>query len=105
MDVRQYYKKLRELEAGMKEANVVVVSYETPDGGKAGVMTEVPRRNACQLLLDGRAKLASDAEADEFRQHEAAKREEFKRIQAASKVQFKLVPAGPDEPAPGTAGN
>jgi hypothetical protein len=105
MDVRQYYKKLRELEAGMKEANVVVVSYETPDGGKAGVMTEVPRRNACQLLLEGRAREASEAEAEAYRQNETAKREEFKRIQAAGKVQFKLVPAGPDEPAPGTAGN
>jgi len=105
MDVRQYYRKLHELEARLPEADAVVVSFETPDGGKAGVLTEVPRRNACQLMLEGRAQLASDAEAEEFRQNEAAKREEFKKIQAAGKVQFQLVRSESNKPAPGTTGH
>jgi len=105
MDVRQYYKKLRELEASLPEADVVVVSYETPDGGRAGVLTEVPRRNACQLLLEGRAKVASQEEAEEFRQNEAAKREEFKRNQAASKIQFQVVASDLNKPAPAQTGN
>ena len=105
MDVRQYYKKLHELEATMPEANAVVVSFETPDGGKAGVLTEVPRRNACQLMLEGRAEVASQAQAEEFRRDEAAKRQEFKKIQAAGKVQFQLVPGESNKPGPETTGN
>lgn len=105
MDVRQYYKKLRELEASLPEADAVVVSFETPDGGKAGVLTEVPRRNACQLMLEGRAEVVSEAQAKEFRQNEAAKREEFKRIQAAGKIQFQVVAKDFNNPAPEKPGN
>ncbi len=34
MDLRQYYKKLHELEAKMPEAHVLVGSVESVDGGK-----------------------------------------------------------------------
>jgi hypothetical protein len=105
MDVRQYYKKLHELEAGMPEAYAVVVSYETPDGGKAGVLTEVTRRNACELLLEGRARVASPAEAEEFRQNEAAKRKEFELNRAASKVQVHVVATEMGKPVPARTGN
>lgn len=105
MDVRQYYKKLRELEASMPEADAVVVSYETPDGGKAGVLTEVPRRNACQLLLEGRVRVASQEEAEEFRQNEAAKRKEFELNQVASRVQVQVVATELGRPAPVRTGN
>lgn len=105
MDVKQYFKKLHELEAEVKEADVIVVSYETPDGGKAGVMTEVPRRNACQLVLERRARMASEAEAAAYRQCEAAQREEFAREQAASKIQYQLVPAELNRLGPAKPGN
>jgi len=98
MDVKQYYKKLRELEATMSEPYVVVVSNETPDGGRAGVMTEAPRRIACQLLLEGRARQANASEVESYRQTEAARREDFEREQTASKIQFQLVPAALNQP-------
>ena len=98
MDVKQYYKKLRELEATMSEPYGLVVSSETPDGGRAGVLTEVPRRVACQLLLEGRARCASASEAEAYRQNEAAKREAYKHEQAASRIQFNLVPAAQNQP-------
>jgi hypothetical protein len=91
MDLRQYYKKLHELESKMPEAHVLVVSVETGDGGKEGVITEVPRRNACQLILEGRARRADQKEVDEFRFQEALEREEFQRAKAASRVQVQLV--------------
>jgi len=105
MDVKQYFKKLRELEATIPQTDVIVVSSETPDGGKAGVMTEVPRRNACQLVLEGRARLASEAEAAAYRQCEEAKREEFQREQAAGKIQYQLVPADVIRQGPAKTGN
>jgi hypothetical protein len=105
MDVKQYYKKLHELEATVKTADVIVVSNETPDGGTAGVMTEVPRRNACQLVLEGRARMANDAEAEAYRECEAAKRKEFVREQAASRIQYQLVPADVSRLGPAKTGN
>jgi hypothetical protein len=105
MDVRQYYKKLHELEVTLPEADAVVVSYETPDGGKAGVMTEVARRNACQLLLERRARLASDAEAEEFRRNEAAKRKEFELNRTAGRIQVQVVATELTQPAPARTGN
>ena len=91
MDLRQYYKKLHELESKMPEAHVLVVSVETGDGGKEGVITEVPRRNACQLILEGRARRADQKEVGEFRFQEALEREEFQRAKAASRVHVQLV--------------
>lgn len=100
MDLRQYYKKLHELESKMPEAHVLVVSVETGDGGKEGVVTEVPRRNACQLILEGRARRADQKEVDEFRCQESLEREEFQRAKAASRVQVQLVNGEILKPAP-----
>ena len=43
MDLRAYYRKLREVEASISEEHVVLVSLATPEGGKPGVRTEAPR--------------------------------------------------------------
>jgi len=40
MDLRQYYQKISEKEAAFKEPYPVVVSLETGDGGKTGVLTK-----------------------------------------------------------------
>jgi len=100
MDLRQYYRKLHELEAKMPAAHALVVSEETGDGGKAGVITEVPRRNACQLMLEGRARLAEPKEAEAYREEESRKRAEFQRAKKASRMQVELVERPAEEPAP-----
>ena len=104
MDLRQYYKKLHELEAKMPESHVLMVSEETGDGGKAGVITEVPRRNACQLILDGRARRASAKEMEDYRVMESLQREEFQRAKKASTIQVQLVTRGTEDPAPAKGG-
>ena len=67
MDLRAYYSKIRRVEAEMPEESVVMVSLETPEGGKAGTRTEVPRPLAARLVVDGKAEIASPEEAAEFR--------------------------------------
>jgi hypothetical protein len=104
MDLRQYYKKLHELEAKISEAHVLVVSVESGDGGKEGVITEVTRRNACQLILDGRARRADQEETEAFRLDEKEKREEFQRAKTASRIQFQMVPSEMRMPVPTTSG-
>jgi hypothetical protein len=104
MDLRQYYKKLHEMEAKMLEAHVLVVSLDCGDGGRAGVITEVTRRNACQLILDGRAKRAEQTEEELFRMDEKEKRQEFQRAKTASRVQFQMVSSETRVPTPATSG-
>ena len=67
MDLRAYYRKLRGIEAELREDFVVIISRETPDGGRAGVRSDVPRALAARLMVDEKADLATPEEAAEFR--------------------------------------
>ena len=67
MDLRAYYQKIRRIEAGIPEEGVVVVSRETPDGGRAGVLVDVPRAVAARLIADEKADLAPAEDAAGFR--------------------------------------
>lgn len=66
MDLRLFYQRMRKLEHEITDPHVVVVSLETPDGGKPGVKTEVTRANAALLVVEGRSRLASKAETAEY---------------------------------------
>lgn len=81
MDLRVYYQKLRKIEEELTEPFVVIVSRETPDGGKAGVKTDVPRNVAAKMIAEERAELASKEESAQFR--DAVERE-WKAAQAAA---------------------
>ncbi len=67
MDLRAYYQKIRKIEAEIPEQYVVMVSRETPDGGKPGMKTDVPRSLAAKLIVEEQARLASPEETAEFR--------------------------------------
>jgi hypothetical protein len=93
MDMRIYYRKLHEMEETLPAEAVVVISLETPDGGKAGVMTEVSRRNAAKLLMDGRASLASDEETLRFREGLAEAKRAAEQLEASKRMQVTVVPS------------
>jgi hypothetical protein len=67
MDLRVYFQKIRKVEADITGPFTVVISRETPDGGKAGVKTDVPRILAAKMIVEERAVLASPEETAEFR--------------------------------------
>jgi len=67
MDLRIYYQKIRDCEAKIPGTFAFVVSTATPDGGKAGVVTEVPRRVAAKMVVDGTARLAVESEVKPVR--------------------------------------
>ncbi|HEY3439866.1 MAG TPA: hypothetical protein VGK29_03910 [Paludibaculum sp.] len=75
MDLRGYYLKLQEMESGIAAQDVYIVSLATPDGGVAGVLTQAPRRVACQLVVEGKARMATKAEAAAFESEERVRRE------------------------------
>ena len=94
MDLQIYYKKIRELEAGLRDPSVVVVSRETPDGGRDGVRTEVPRRIAAKMLVEGAARLATPDEAREFQEQKVETKRQADQLAAASKMHFTVLSAG-----------
>jgi hypothetical protein len=91
MDIRMYFQKVRELERGIADAFPVVVSLETPEGGKAGVATEVTRETAARLVADGKVRLASIAERDAYYAEAKAALAAAEEAQMASKIQFTVV--------------
>jgi hypothetical protein len=93
MDLRSYYKKVREAEAVLKGEHFVLVSFETPEGGKAGVCTEAPRNTAARLIAESRARLATQEEAQDFHETHRAARTEYEQEQAAKRVQVMVIPS------------
>ena len=71
MDLLAYYEKIRKIEALIEAVFAVVTSRATPDGGRAGVKTELPRAVAARLIADGKADLANPEETAQFGEAEA----------------------------------
>jgi hypothetical protein len=92
MDVRSYYRKVKDTEEGLKGSEVVLVSLATPEGGKEGVRTGAPRNVAARMIAEGRARVATDAEASEFREGLRVARQKHEREEVARRVQIVVVP-------------
>jgi hypothetical protein len=99
MDVRQYYRKLREIESGIAEAYVRVTSLETSDGGKPGVVSEVSREQAAKLIVEARVMISTDDEQKAFFAKHAAEKKAFEKAEMARRLQVTIVSA-PDEKEP-----
>ncbi|MEO8596690.1 MAG: hypothetical protein ABI759_25450 [Candidatus Solibacter sp.] len=91
MDLQVYYQKIREVESKMTEEFPLMVSVETNDGGKAGTKTEVPRRLAAKLLIDGQARLATKEEAKAHRDNSAEAKRAAERTAAAARMQLTVL--------------
>ena len=99
MDLKVYYQKLRQVESGIEGVNTVVVSQATPDGGKAGVITEAPRAIAARLIVEGSARLATEEEARAFFEECAEKQRLAEKAAVASRIQVTVV-SEPDPKKP-----
>ena len=91
MDLKLYYDKIKELEKQIVNEFAVVISNETADGGKAGTKTEVPRRLAAKLIVDGLARLATPEEMTAFRTALEEAQKLAEDVAAASRVQIAVL--------------
>jgi hypothetical protein len=91
MDVKQYYRKIHDVELGLKDKYPMVISLETPDGGKAGVVSEVSRALAAKLIVEGRAALASDAEIERYRHEQAEAKRSAEKAELAKRLQVAII--------------
>ncbi len=91
MDLRIYFQKMREIENEIADPFVVVSSLDTPDGGKAGRLTEVARAVAAQLVVEAKARLTTEEEAGDFKDRTERARVEAEQAVAKSRMQFTLL--------------
>jgi hypothetical protein len=97
MDLKAYFKKLRQVEADLPGETVVIASLATPDGGKADALAEAPRTLAAQMIVDGRARLASAGEAAAYGERAAELRRAAERKETANRIQVVLVSEAGEE--------
>ena len=91
MDLQLYYQKIRETETKIADEFALVVSLETSDGGKSGRKTEVPRRLAAKLLVEGQVRLATKDEVKAHRESLAEAVRLAERAAAAAKLQLTVL--------------
>jgi hypothetical protein len=91
MDLQMYYQKIREMETKIADEFALVVSLETSDGGKSGRKTEVPRRLAAKLLVEGQVRLATKDELKAHRDSLAEAVRLAERAAAAAKLQLTVL--------------
>ena len=91
MDLKQYFKKIKDVEESIKEPYPLVVSHETPDGGKAGTVVEVSRYEAAKAIVENRATLATDEQKVAYREQENARKKAVEKADLANRLQIAIV--------------
>ncbi len=91
MDLRAYYRRIREVERSLDDEYPVVKSLATEDGGKDGRLVEVSRAVAARMITDGIAKKASAKESQTLRVRVAEAREKEEKRRRAELVQFTVI--------------
>lgn len=76
MDVKAYFQKVRDTQAAIASDFPIVVSLDTSDGGRSGRRIEVTRSAAARLLVDGKARMATQEETEEYHASMAKARED-----------------------------
>lgn len=90
MDLRAYYRKIRDLESTLDDY-VIVKSLPTESGGKGGVLSETIRSTAARMAVDGLAEIASADEAEDYRRSRAAARKAEQERRQSSQIQFNVI--------------
>ncbi len=93
MDLRSYYRKLYDVQSTIHAEYVVVSSLSTAEGGRAGVLTEVPKALAARLIAEGRAELATVEQTAAFHENARAAKEEAEAIADAAKLRVVVMPS------------
>lgn len=91
MDLRQYFKKIRETESALPEAFPLLVSLETSDGGKPGRISEVSREVAAKMIVEGRAALASESERQAYLEQQVSHKKAAERADLSRRVQVAIL--------------
>jgi hypothetical protein len=100
MDLQAYYQKLRQTENQLSSGQTYIASVATPDGGKAGVITQAPTPIAARMIVEGRARAADSEEIAQFEKSQSEARERAEQLAEANKLRVVLQAAAPPPQAP-----
>jgi hypothetical protein len=93
MDVKTFYQRIRDAEAKIPTPFVVMISLPTDDGGKKGVLVEVPRHLAAKMVVEGSAELAPADQAFTFGQEKEAAYRAAQDSAVAARVEVTMMPS------------
>ncbi len=91
MDLKQFYKKIRDVESSIPEKYPLVTSLVTDDGGKQGIVAEVPRYQAARMIVEGKARLSTEEEKQMHQDNLAAVQRVADEWEAARRLQLSLL--------------
>jgi hypothetical protein len=91
MDLKQFYRKIRQVESEIVDQYPLVVSVATDDGGKPGILSEVPRYQAARMIVEGRVRLASEEEKQVHLEAAVAAQRAAEELQAARRLHLDLL--------------
>ncbi len=91
MDLKQYFKKIKDTEETIKDQYPLIVSLETTDGGKAGAVVEVSRREAAKAMVENRAVLANEDQKKAYYEREAARRKAAEKAELSRRLQIAII--------------
>ncbi len=91
MDLRHYYAEVAATEETIEGEDALIVSRPTGDGGKAGVISEVPKGIAARLVVEKKARLATPDEVEFYRLEQAEGHKLRQEAALAQRVQVTLV--------------
>jgi len=86
MNLKEYFNEIYIQEVSIEDEFVLVISLATPNGGKAGVVSEVSRATAAKMIVDKTARLATPEETEEIRERQL----EAKRQKDTAVIQARL---------------
>jgi hypothetical protein len=91
MDLKLYFKKIKDTEASLEDTYLLMVSLETPDGGKPGVVVEVSRQEAAKALVEGRAVRATDEQKEAYFKQEAERKKSAEKAELSRRLQIAII--------------
>lgn len=83
MNLKDYYRDIAAQDAAIEDEFVLVISLPTPNGGRAGIVSEVKRTTAAKLLVEQKARLATPEEGKQIREErlEAQRQQDIAALQ------------------------
>jgi hypothetical protein len=91
MDLKAYYRKVREIAASIEEEFPLIKSLATEDGGVGGRLTEVTRAIAARMFFDGIAEPASADEIRDYRKNVEEARASEEQRRRSAEIQFTIL--------------
>ena len=95
MDLKIYFRRIREIEESLPDPFAVIISEANDDGAQGGIPMEVSSHLAAKMVVERRARLATAEESATFHETRMEAKKAADQLAAANRMQITVVPARP----------